>query len=98
MWRHRFACRGEFEPVICFCHTVGVDGRAALRGFAKMDRAEFRRISGEKRNDVSEKLPANSLRRWNVIAKRRVIFIQKPMVVMVVNDVSGALFDLTNID
>src|SRR6266550_1140418 len=98
MWRHRFACRGEFEPVICFYHTVGVGGRAALRSFAKMDRAEFRWISGKKRSDVSEKLPANSLRRWNVVAKRRVIFIQKLMVVTPVNDLSGALFNLADID
>src|SRR5256885_2333870 len=98
MRRHRFACRREFEPVICVYHTVGVGGRAALRGFAKMDRAKFRWISGKKRSDVSEKLPAKILRRWNMVAKRRIIFIQKPMVVMVVNDLSGALFDLADID
>jgi hypothetical protein len=33
-----------------------------------------------------------------VLAKRRVIFIQKPMVVTAVNDLSGALFNLADID
>ena len=98
MWRHRFACRGEFEPVICVYHTVGIGRRAALRGFAKMDRTKFRRISSKKRSDVSKKLPANILRCWNVVAKRRVIFIQKSMAVMVMNAPSGALFDLADID
>src|SRR6185312_2262326 len=98
MGRYRFTRRREFEPVMCFYHTVGVGGRAALRGFAKMDCAESRRISRKKRSDVSKELAANILRRWNMFAKRRIIFIQEPVVVTIVNDPSATLFDLADID
>src|SRR5437667_8497131 len=98
MRRNRSACRGEIEPVICFNGAVGISGRTALRSFPQMHRNKPRRIATEKRCDILEKLPTNILRGRHFIPEGGVIFVQKTMVVAIVNDFTGAFLNFADVD
>src|SRR5437763_8070847 len=98
MRRNRSACRGEIEPVICFNGAVGISGRTALRSFPQMHRNKPRRIATEKRCDILEKLPTNILRGRHFIPEGGIIFVQKAMVIAIVNDLASAFLNFADVD
>src|SRR5256885_11706590 len=98
MRRNRSACRGEIEPVICFKGAVGISGRAALRSFPQVHRNKPRRIAAKKRCDIIKKLPTNILRYWHLIPESGIIFVQKAMVVAIVNDLASAFLNFADVD
>src|SRR6266566_673285 len=89
---------GEIEPVICFNRAVSISGCAALRSFAQVYRNKPRRIAVKKRCDIIEKLSANILGGRHLVAEGGVIFVQKTMVVAIVNDFTGAFLNLADVD
>src|SRR5438094_272247 len=98
MRRDCSACSGEIEPVICFNRAVGISGCAALRSFPQVHCNKLRRIAAKKRCDIIEKLPTNILGCRHLLVERGVIFVQKAMVVAVVNDLTGAFFNFADVD
>src|SRR5882724_5751225 len=98
MRRDCSARRGEIEPVICFNRTVSISGCAALRSFPQVHSNKPCRIAVKKRSDVIEKLPTNILGCRHLVPEGGVIFVQKAMVVAIVNDFTGALLDFADID
>src|SRR5438067_11464846 len=98
MRRNRLARRREIEPVICFNGAVGISGRTALRSFPQMHRNKPRRIAAKKRCDIIKKLPTNILRCWHLVPEGGVIFVQKAMIVAIVNDLAGAFLNFADVD
>src|SRR6266566_7482474 len=97
MRRNRSACRGEIEPVICFKGAVGISGRTALRSFPQVHRNKPRRIAAKKRCDIIKKLPTNILGCRHLVPESRVIFVQKAMVVTIVNDLTSAFLNFADV-
>src|SRR5437016_1341125 len=98
MRRDRSARRGEIEPVISFNRAVSISGCAALRSFPQVYRNKPCRIAIKKRCDIIEKLPANILGCRHLVPEGGVIFVQKAMVVAIVNDFAGALLNFADVD
>src|SRR6266513_5693616 len=98
MRRSRLARRGEIEPVVCFNRAVSISGCAALRSFPQVHRNKPRRIAVKKRCDIIEKLPTNILGGRHLVPEGGVIFVQKAMVVAIVNDFTGAFLDFADVD
>src|SRR5437660_9086009 len=98
MWRDCSACGGEIEPVICFNGAVSISGCAPLRSFPQVYRNKPRRIAVKKRCDIFEKLPTNILGCRHLVPEREGIFVQKAMVVAIVNDFTGAFLNLADVD
>src|SRR6266446_6140461 len=98
MRRDRSACRGEIEPVICFNRAVSISGCAALRSFPQVHGNKPCRIAVKKRRDIIEKLPTNILSCRHLVPEGRVIFVQKAVVVAVLNDLTGAFLDFADVD
>src|SRR5580765_5042599 len=98
MRRNRSACRGEIEPVICFNGAGGISSRAPLRSFPQVDRDKPCWIAAKKRCDILEKLPTNILRGRHLIPEGGIIFVQKAMVVAIVNDLTGAFLNFADVD
>src|SRR5436190_4586371 len=98
MRRNRSACRGEIEPIICFNRAVSISGCAALRSFPQMHGNKPRRIAVKKRCDIIDKLSANILGCRHLVAERGVVFVQKTMVVAIVNDFTGAFLNFADVD
>src|SRR6266853_5384958 len=88
----------EIEPVICFNRAVSISGCAALRSFPQVHGNKPRRIAVKKRCDIIEKLPTNILRCRHLVPEGRVIFVQKAMVVAIVNDLTGAFLNFADVD
>src|SRR4029077_19982033 len=98
MRRDCSACGGEIEPVICFNRAGGIGGCAPFRSFSQVHRNKPRRIAAKKRCDIIKKLPTNILGCRHLLAERGIIFVQKAMVVAVVNDLTSAFFNFTDVD
>src|SRR5438270_5259330 len=98
MWRDCSACGGEIEPVICFNGAVSISGCAPLRSFPQVYRNKPRRIAVKKRCDIFEKLPTNILGCRHLVPEREGIFVQKAMVVAIVNDFTGAFLNFADVD
>src|SRR6267142_5081704 len=98
MRRNRLARRREIEPVICFNRALSISGCAALRSFPQVHRDKPRRIAAKKRCDIIKKLPTNILRCRHLIPESRIIFVQKAMVVAIVNDLTGAFLNFADVD
>src|SRR6476661_4451992 len=98
MRRDRSARRREIEPVICFNGAVGISGRSARRSFSQVHRDKPCRIAAKKRCDILEKLPTNILRGRYLIPESRIIFVQKAMIVAIVNDLTSAFLNFTDVD
>src|SRR4029079_110354 len=56
------------------------------------------RIAAKKRCDILEKLPTNILGCRHLVPEDRVIFVQKAMVVAIVNDLPGAFLNFADVD
>src|SRR5438067_4639071 len=89
---------GEIEPVICFNRAVSISGRAAFRSFPEVHSNKPGRIAAKKRCDIIEKLPTNILGCRHLVPEGGVIFVQKAMVVAIVNDFAGALLNFADVD
>src|SRR5437016_5214789 len=98
MWRDRSTRRGEIEPVICFNCAVSISGCAALRSFPQMHGNKSRWITVKKRCDIIEKLPTNILGCRHLVPEGGVIFVQKAMVIAIVNHFTGALLNFADVD
>src|SRR5438094_9962632 len=98
MRRDRSARRGEIEPVISFNRAVSISGCAALRSFPQVYRNKPCRIAIKKRCDIIEKLPTNILGGRHLVPEGGVIFVQKAMVIAMVNDFTGAFLDFADVD
>src|SRR5207247_9960152 len=98
MRRDRSPRSGEIEPVICFNRTVSISGCAALRSFPQMHGNKPCRIAVKKRCDIIEKLPTNILGCRHLVPEGGVIFVQKTMVIAIVNDFAGALLNFAAVD
>src|SRR5207253_2423417 len=98
MRRDGSARRGEIEPVISFNRAVSISGCAALRSFPQVYRNKPRGIAVKKRCDIIEKLPTNILRCRYLVPERGVIFVQKTMVVVIVNDFTGPFLNFADVD
>src|ERR1700751_2215643 len=94
---NRSARGGEIEPVICFNGTVSISGRAALRRFPQVHRNKRRWIAVKKRCDIVEKLPTNIFRCRHLGPESGVIFVQKAMVVAIVNDLTSAFLNFADV-
>src|SRR5213595_3043015 len=89
---------GEIEPVICFNRAVSIRGRAAFRSFPQVHSNKPGRIAAKKRCDIIEKLPTNILGCRHLVPEGGVIFVQKAMVVAIVNDFTGAFLNFADVD
>src|SRR2546423_14163798 len=98
MRRDRSAGRREIEPVICLNGAVSISGCAALRSFPQVPCDKPRRIVAKKRCDIIEKLATNILSCRHLVPEGRIIFVQKTMIVAIVNDLTGAFLNLANVD
>src|SRR5882757_7897392 len=98
MRRNRSACRGEIEPVIGFNGAVGISGCASFRSFPQVHRDKPCRIAAKKRCDILEKLPTNILRGRHLVPEGGIIFVQKAMVVAIVNDLTSAFLNFADVD
>src|SRR5438552_4250726 len=98
MRRNRSACRGEIEPVICFKGAVGISGRTAVRSFPQVHRNKPRRIAAKKRCDIIKKLPTNIFRCRHLIPESGIIFVQRAMIVAIVNDLASAFLNFADVD
>src|SRR2546421_686025 len=98
MRRDRSARRGEIEPVICFNGAVGISGCAPFWSFPQVHHNKPRWIAAKKRCDIIEKLPTNILGCRHLVPEGRVIFVQKAMVVAIVNDLTSAFLNFADVD
>src|SRR5438552_15643764 len=98
MRRDRSARGGEIEPVICFNRAVSIGGGTPFRSFPQVHRNKPRRIAAKKRCDIIEKLPTNILGCRHLVPEGRVIFVQKAMVVAIVNDLTSAFLNFADVD
>src|SRR5882724_5464505 len=98
MRRNCSARCGEIEPVICFNRAASIRGCAALRSFAQVHSNKSGRIAVKKRCDIIEKLATNILGCWHLVPEGGVIFVQKAMIVAIVNDFTGAFLNFADVD
>src|SRR6267378_739108 len=98
MRRDRSARRGEIEPVICFNRSFSIGGCAPFGSFPQVHRNKPRRIAAKKRCDIIKKLPTNILGCRHLVPEGRVIFVQKAMVVAIVNDLTSAFLNFADVD
>ena len=89
---------GEIKPVICFNGAASIRGCAALRSFPQVHGNKPCRIAVKKRCDIIEKLPTNILGGRHPVPEGGVIFVQKAMVIAMVNDFTGAFLDFADVD
>src|SRR5204863_1278059 len=64
----------------------------------QVNRNKPRRIAAKKRCDIIEKLPTNIFRCGDLVSERGVIFVQKAMVVAIVNDFTGTFLDFADVN
>src|SRR4029078_7634804 len=98
MRRNRLARRREIEPVICFNRALRISVCAALRSFPQVHPDKPRRITAKKRCDIIKKLPTNILGCRHLVPEGSVIFVQKAMVVAIVNNLTGAFLNFADVD
>src|SRR5438874_13427495 len=89
---------GEIKPVICFNGAASIRGCAALRSFPQVDGNKACRIGVKKRCDIIEKLPTNILGGRHLVPEGGVIFVQKAMVIAMVNDFTGTFLDFADVN
>jgi hypothetical protein len=63
-----------------------------------VDRNKLRGIAAKERSHIIEKLPANILGCRHLVPEGGVIFVQKAMVVAIVNDFTSAFLNLADVD
>src|SRR5205085_5525246 len=98
MRRDRSPRRGEIEPIVRVNGIVGIGSGAALRSFSQVHGSKPRLLAVKKRYDILQKLAANILGCRDLVPERGVIFVQKAMVIAIVNDSAGAFFDFADVD
>src|SRR2546421_10682689 len=96
--RHGLPRRRKFEPVIRVASAIDIKRRAAIRSFDQMNRNQLCTDIIKQRRDVSEKLARDVFGGWGRFTKRRVVFVQKLMVELVVDHSASAFLDFADID
>ena len=89
---------GKLEPVVRVAHSIGEERRAAIGHLDQVNRDQFWIDIAEQWRDIVEKLPRDVLGRRRNISKRRIVFVQKFVIELIINDFAGPAFYFADVN